>query len=315
MSHVRTRLAVGLLATLVATIAWAGTATAYDGDVEPSGSISLTSSGNVTLRAGINVECPLTLGGRIREGPIAISEGTAGEVNTATIGTCSGGTITAALLGTPWTITAESSQGTLPEGDTSITLTMQNVGLSGLFLGVTCLYGGTIKGQLALSGNTYYEAGALRMDETSRLRKVSGGAFCAETAALAGSMRIGAATHVLVCTEACRLADITKGRFEPEERVGHDFGRVATNATINYNFEFKSRTGWRINTIRLSNSTDFSVTGLTAGETLAAQNYPLRATFRTRGIAGQPYITDYMLLMEPRDGNVYFYVFIMFGRT
>jgi hypothetical protein len=313
MSHAIARFAVGVLATLVATIALAGSASGAYMDVYPNGTISLASSGRLSFRAGgVTVACEMTLNGRIREGPIQISLTTAGEVTEARIGTCTGGSVRE-ILGTPWTIKAEAGLGTLPDAATGVRFTFENFAFNAEVSGLNCLYRGTLRALLALTGIAWYDAGALRLDESTSIRKFSG-ALCPETATVAGSLNFSREENVLICTAACRLFDPLKGRFEPDWERGLDFGRVAVSSRIERTMEFVSRTGWRINDIRIS-SRDWTATGLSINETLAAANYPINVTLRTRERLGEFYRMNYMLYMEPRDGNIYIYVLESFGRT
>jgi hypothetical protein len=153
----------------------------------------------------------------------------------------------------------------------------------------------------------------MRVDESASLRKFSG-LLCPETATVAGNLNFSS-ENVLICTEACRLFDATKGRFEPGWEVGLEFGTVAVSSRIERRMEFVSRTAWRVNRVRLSNTTDWAATGLAANEVLGMANYPINVTLRTRERRNEPYILNYMLWMEPRDGNVYFYVLESRGRT
>jgi hypothetical protein len=314
MSHAIARVALGALATLVATVALAGSASAAYMNVYPSGTISLASSGRLSFTAGgITVACEMTLNGRIREGPIQISLATAGEINEASIGTCTGGSVRE-ILGTPWTIKAESATGTLPDAATGVTFAIENFAFNAEVSGLNCLYRGTARAQLALTGTAWYDAGALRVNESATLRKFSG-ALCPETARVAGSLNFSREENVLICTEACRLFDPLKGRFEPVWERGLDFGRVAVSSRIERRMEFVSRTAWRVNRVRLSNTTDWTATGLAERDILERANYPITVTLRTRERRNEPYIMDYMLYMEPRDGNIYFYVLTSFGIT
>jgi hypothetical protein len=311
MSHVRTRIVVGILATLVMSVAGGGSATAAFMNMEPSG--ALTFSGTLNFNAGASVECATTLGGRIRSGPISISGASAGEVTSARFERCTGGTLREALFreGAPWTIKAESGLGTLPNEATGLMLTIENVSVSGTILGVPCLYTGTVRVLFPLTETIFYDIGTGSIVET-RLRKVSG--VCAESGTLRGSLTLAPASRVYMSANAEILNDFTKGRFTPVPPI-LEWGLVGVAEEIARNFEFESRTAWRVTETRVFDTTHFTVTGLNVGEILAAVNYPMTATLRTRATPRRPYISDYILKLEDRGGNTYTYILIMRGRT
>lgn len=317
MSHVRTRIVVGILATLAMLVAGGGSATATFMNMEPPGAMTLASSGNISFTSGFfTVECEATLGGSMRAGPISISGVAAGEVTSARMGGCRGGTIREALFRerTPWTIKAESVLGTAPEEATGLMVTIENFAFSGTFAELTCLYSGTVRVLFPLTENNYYDIGTGRIVET-RLRKVSGSGLCAETGTLSGSLAFAAAHRVYMSANAEILNDFTKGRFTPVPPI-LEWGLVAVAAEIaRGGFEFESRTAWRVTQTRVFDTTHFAMAGLNVGEILAAMNYPMTATLRTRAAPRRPYISDYILKLEDRGGNTYTYILIMRGRT
>jgi hypothetical protein len=316
MSHARTRIVVGILATLVMLVAGGGSASATFMNMEPSGAMTLNSSGNISFTTGFfTVECEAALGGSMRAGPISISGAAAGEITSARMGGCRGGTIREGLFRerTPWTIKAESVLGTAPEAATGLMVTIENFAFSGTIAELTCLYSGTVRVLFPLTENNYYDIGTGRIVET-RLRKVSGSALCPETGTLSGSLGFGTAHRVYMSALAEIVNDFTKGRFTPVPPI-LEWGLVAVAAEIARGFEFESRTAWRVTQTRVFDTTHFTVTGLNVGEILAAANYPMIATLRTRAAPRRPYISDYILKLEDRGGNTYTYLLIMSGRT
>jgi len=301
---------------LVATVATAGAASGAFVDMEPSGAVTFASSPKLTFRAGGRaVECTTTLHGRMRAGPISLAEGTAGEVTEGTMSSCAGGTVRELLFRERWTIKAETTLGTAPNEVTGVVFKIEGFAFAlstfGEFL--NCLYSGTVKALMPLTGTAYYEIGTLRVLESSSLRKVSGFG-CPESGTIIGNLSLTPGeTKTLITEVADILNDFTKGRFVPSN--AHDWGLVAESAAIAYNFEFESRTALRVTGTRVVNNPDFTVTGLNVGEILAAANYPLVATLRTRAGTGRIYVADYILLTEDRGGNNYSWLFIMTGRT
>ena len=187
-------------AAAIALIALSATgASAAEFSVANGGAVNATSSGKTTFTAGeATIACNLTLGLELSRGPIVKTAGNSvGRVRTVTWRECEGGEV-GAVLALPWDLQYSSITGTLPEGVTSVKMTIVNAKFSfRLFFGlVNCLYEGPAGSILSTSlvrGTTNrYTSGALRSDETSTQRYISGPEACPRTGSMRGSFNLSA---------------------------------------------------------------------------------------------------------------------------
>lgn len=190
----KSRLLVMTAIAMLAVALAATSASAASFRIEPGGRIRATSAGKLTFGAGETaIECEVTLEGSLRNTLLNKVAGTVfGEVTAVRIDNprCTGGTVSA-VLGLNWRMTYSSITGTLPERVTAISFDLGTVGfrLSG-FLGVECLYGGTVRGNsIAVTGANPYTAGRIRAG-TNQLPRVSGSIFCPREGSMNGSFNL-----------------------------------------------------------------------------------------------------------------------------
>jgi hypothetical protein len=175
---------------LVALTVGAGTAVAGEFQFNPGGTITGTSLGPVTFSSnGITITCPLTLRGTVTSNRVPKVAGTSyGEVTSVTVGRCSGGT--ARVLNLPWPVTYNAILGTLPEGVTGVSLTVERTGFLLNTIGLECLYGGTITSLLAVTGTNPYTSGLYEIPPGSSAPFVRGSFLCPRTGTMTGTFAI-----------------------------------------------------------------------------------------------------------------------------
>lgn len=147
----------GVAGAVVAALALAlavGSANAYDMEISPGGSVSMSSSSLTFSDTGglIRVVCPVTLDGTLDgTSQIALVPGNAfGTITAATPGRCTGG-IATALVARGWTLTINRVLGTLPGSMTGLLFDLSGLAFElnvTILLPVRCLYGGTAGGLL-----------------------------------------------------------------------------------------------------------------------------------------------------------------------
>lgn len=186
----RVRLAMVVAIAIVAFAAAAGTAAAGEFQFSPGGAITGASLGAVTFSSnGITITCNLTLRGTVTSARVPKVAGTSyGEITSVSIGRCSGGT--ASVLGLPWPVVYNSILGTLPEGVTGVSLTVQRTGFLLNTIGLECLYGGSVSSLLAVTGTNPYTTGLYAIPSGSSVPFVRGSFLCPTTGSMSGTFGI-----------------------------------------------------------------------------------------------------------------------------
>jgi hypothetical protein len=181
------------LATALAVAALAvGAAAAVAGEFQfsPGGTITGTSLGAVTFSgSGITITCNLTIRGSVTSARVPKVAGTSyGEITSVSVGRCSGGS--ASVLGLPWPVVYNAILGTLPEGVTGVSLTVQRTGFLLNAIGLECLYGGSLTTLLAVTGTNPYTSGLYAVPPGSSAPLVSGSFLCPRSGSMTGTFGI-----------------------------------------------------------------------------------------------------------------------------
>ncbi|MGN6188150.1 MAG: hypothetical protein ACTHOE_04575 [Conexibacter sp.] len=186
MSRSTRLLAVAALAIAAMALA-GGSAAAGEFQFRPGGAITGASLGPVTFSGnGITITCNLTLRGTVTSARVPKVAGTSyGEITSVTIGRCSGGT--ASVLGLPWPVVYNAILGTLPEGVTGVSLTIQRTGFLLNTIGLECLYGGSVTSLLGVTGRNPYTTGLYAIPSGSSVPFVRGSFLCPRTGTMTGT--------------------------------------------------------------------------------------------------------------------------------
>jgi hypothetical protein len=173
---------LAIAVALTASIAFASVAQATrEFTVTPGGAIELgTTEGAVNFVVGERtIECPLTLSGNMRRGPINIGEGRMGEILIASIGVCIGGTMERALIEVrqSWEIVSIGILGTLPEEITGLLFAIKRTKFLFSEIGTArrCLYEGEwgLLVGLRRTGMATYSTIRARLLPAFRFRRVT----------------------------------------------------------------------------------------------------------------------------------------------
>lgn len=186
----RFSLATAAAIAVVAFAAVSGTAAAGEFQFSPGGAITGASLGPVTFSgSGITITCNLTLRGTVTSARVPKVAGTSyGEITSVSVGRCTGGT--ASVLNLPWPVVYNSILGSLPEGVTGVSLTVQRAGFKLNSLGLECLYGGSLTSLLAVTGSNPYTTGLYAIPSGSSVPFVSGSPLCPRTGSMSGTFGI-----------------------------------------------------------------------------------------------------------------------------
>jgi hypothetical protein len=179
-----------LVVVAVAAAAVGSGAAASEFQFSPGGAITGASLGPVTFSgSGITITCNLTLRGTVTSARVPKVAGTSyGEITSVTVGRCSGGT--ASALGLPWPVVYNAILGTLPEGVTGVSLTLQRAGFLMNTIGLECLYGGSVTSLLAVTGTNPYTTGLYAVPTGSSVPLVRGSFLCPRSGSMSGTFGI-----------------------------------------------------------------------------------------------------------------------------
>jgi hypothetical protein len=140
------RLALAAAIALVAVAAVSGVAAGLAMRIVTSESISAASLGVIRFEAnllGVHIDCNMTLTGTLTESLVELTSGEPiGSITGAQVGECEGGNVRLLVEdGTPWGITFQSLQGTLPNSVTGWLLALEGVSALVELPGIaSCLY-------------------------------------------------------------------------------------------------------------------------------------------------------------------------------
>jgi hypothetical protein len=183
------RLTVVVAVAVLASALGAGTAVGASFQFSPGGAITGTSLGAVTFSgSGITITCELTLSGTVTSRVVEKRAGASyGAVTSVSIGRCSGGS--AAVSGLPWPVTYNAILGSLPDGVTAVSLTVNDASFALTFSGITCTYGGDVTSLLSVSGRNPYTT-TLYAIPSNRVPLVRGSFLCPSTGSMSGTFAI-----------------------------------------------------------------------------------------------------------------------------
>jgi len=186
----RSRRVFAILGAVFVAAICAEAASAYEFQFNPGGRLTGTSLGQVIFSTeGFRASCSMTLAGTITSARTPLVAGTSyGSIESAGFTSCD--RPIAILRGTPWPVIYNGILGTLPEAVTATDLTLEGVSFSiRTEIFGTCLYGGDIRGLLAVSGRNPYVSTLYEVPPNT-VPFVSGPFFCPRSGRFSGTFSL-----------------------------------------------------------------------------------------------------------------------------
>jgi len=183
---------------LAALLAVAGSAAAFTATVSPAGSITSTTPTAEFIGGSTTIRCALTLRGSLNASVTLIAGASLGSISRIEVGTCSGGS-EVTILGLPYDLPYQGSEGTLPNEVTEVNFNVRGVSFNlGLFGGfVNCLYSGNQPSILNVAGSNPYTTETIETEPIS-LRLLRGGFGCPSTGRMRATFNLSPSQRITV---------------------------------------------------------------------------------------------------------------------